>query len=169
MRTVLPGVMDVESTVQDKAVELVLSTILEPITKKKTFVRNERVCSKCCSEKKGIWMLLSSLDSTSMRYLERACSVIAKQKLLPAGLVKALQLHAEENDTAVRKKYVIPIHVLQGAWVIMGELCAHVPQQFDPDVLLRSWERIQQASTSMCTLVASFLTAQHRQQTSVWK
>eukprot|EP00698_Gefionella_okellyi_P000185 TRINITY_DN10164_c0_g1_i1.p1 TRINITY_DN10164_c0_g1~~TRINITY_DN10164_c0_g1_i1.p1 ORF type:complete len:1324 (+),score=413.26 TRINITY_DN10164_c0_g1_i1:1-3972(+) len=117
VRAVLPAVMDVENTVQDKAVEYVLELILAP------------VCKKTGND--GAWALLACMDAMAMKYLRRACALLGKAKKLPSGLVKSLQAHVVAADVA-------------GAWVILSELSSHVPQHFSSDQLFTCWERVKQ-------------------------
>eukprot|EP01119_Soliformovum_irregulare_P025524 TRINITY_DN9493_c0_g1_i1.p1 TRINITY_DN9493_c0_g1~~TRINITY_DN9493_c0_g1_i1.p1 ORF type:complete len:1075 (-),score=286.46 TRINITY_DN9493_c0_g1_i1:69-3293(-) len=121
----LPMIMDVESSVQDKCVDAIQEFLLNRIAK------NED----------SAWLLLQNLDSNNLLYLQKICALLGKQKRFSKGLVHSLQNEMES-----------PKHQY-GCWLLLAEVASFSASAMDHKAVLKFWNSIKDSSADSMSVI----------------
>ena len=105
LKSIPAGVLDPETTVQDRCVDAVLEVALLPASR---VTSPEYVLCVVLSSTyltaivrcQYVWTLLGNMDTDCARYMQRAIAMVAKSGRIPAGLTKHLLGHVQTNNAS---------------------------------------------------------------------
>ncbi|XP_033638776.1 condensin-2 complex subunit D3-like [Asterias rubens] len=130
LQSILPGVLDREVSAQEKCLQLLKEILLDSITARN---HGDDDASRLS------WNLLGILSQDGSgdlrRYLQKACSLWAKQKALSNSLVRAVTSHINHDNN-------------QAAWLLLAEVAPCCPT-FDPKVITQAWGQYKSADGSV--------------------
>lgn len=128
-KAILPSIADAESSVSEKASELIAQEVFHPIVA----LPNSKF-----DPKQRVFAILAKLDTDGIEFLQRSLTLALKNKeFKPEALIKGLEFVLQNCLDIPVEEWVVDM------WSLLEELTAMVPEKVNARLIMQIWERIK--------------------------
>lgn len=128
-KAILPSIADAESSVSEKAAELIAQEVFNPIV---------ALPNSPFDPKQRVYILLSKLNEDGIEFLQRSLTLSLKRnEFKPEALIRGLEFVLKNCLRLPIEEWAVDM------WSLMDELSAKVPEKVDAHLIMQIWDRIK--------------------------